>query len=64
MQFENTNISGAQINHYLRRGRLERSLALRALIKAGLEGIARSYRAMAGQEDRHGVVGDREACAH
>ena len=63
MQFENTNISGAQMNHYLRQGRLERSLALRALIKAGFEGIAQGYRAMAGHEDGHGIVSDREACA-
>lgn len=46
MQFQNTNITGAQMNHYLRQGRLERSLAVRAMIDAAFEGLKRACRAL------------------
>ncbi len=58
MQFENTNITGAQMNYYVRQGRLERSLALRALLRSGIGRIARVYRA----STEHGRRAGTEAC--
>ncbi len=58
MQFQHTEISGAQMNHYLRQGRLERSLAMRAMLNAGFVKVTRIYHAIAG----NGEVLDRAVC--
>jgi hypothetical protein len=56
MQNRNTRINDSTMDEYLRRGRLERSIAMRTFLRAGVRAFTRGLRAFTRKESSGAAV--------